>query len=104
MSSDEPAETKQIHARKVPAELHRQAKLRAVRDGVSMNALVVAALQNYLGESNKQARLLEVLEEIAGSTHGPTCPGANADRLHFKCSCHVRVAKAAIAECERESP
>ena len=104
MRSAETADTKQIHARRVPAELHRRAKLRAVQDGVSLNELVVAALQDYLDESNKQARLLEVLEEIAGSTHGPTCPGVNADRLHFKCSCHVRIAKTAIAECERESP
>ena len=52
MSSDEPAETKQIHARRVPAELHRRAKLRAVQDGVSLNELVVAALERYLAEDD----------------------------------------------------
>lgn len=41
-------ETRQIHTRHVPAELHRRAKMRAAQDGVSLNEVVVAALESYL--------------------------------------------------------
>jgi predicted HicB family RNase H-like nuclease len=33
---------------RVPAQLHRSAALRATRDGVSLNEVVVSALTSYL--------------------------------------------------------
>ena len=40
----------------------------------------------------------KALEVISGSPHGANCDGFGARRMRFQCSCHVLIAKAAIAK------
>ena len=66
----------------------------AIVNGEANALLIVAAAET----AEQRDELLAVLEGIAKSSHGPQCPGVGARLLIFKCSCHVRMAKAAIAK------
>ena len=77
------------------------------RDGVKIARL---ALNGSAIEVRGNGRLIAAgpdmeaaLEVIAGLPHGAPCEGFGARRLLFPCSCHVLIAKAALAKARGHS-
>ena len=71
----------------------------------SEKRLVADIITGYIPEAEANARFIaaapdmeKALEVISGSPHGANCDGFDGRRMRFQCSCHVLIAKAAIAK------
>ena len=69
----------------------------------ALDLSIEAPICDVLSEAN--ARFIsaapdmeKALEVISGSPHGANCDGFGARKIRFQCSCHVLMAKAALAK------